>query len=235
MNQRGMRSPAYHARPADAGGIRDPPFSPMGSEPRWRSHHDRTSATTPCTIPNDWDRTGLPAWTYHSAGAVRAGTRKAVPDPLADRRATSATFPPPATGWPLTCWANAPWSCAGRMAWCAPFTTCAAIAARGWSMATRGIARARIVCPFHGWVYNLDGTLRGAAQPTSFGEHGSREVRPETDRTGRFSRLSLPALCRGPQPDGRRHCWPPMPPISPPIAAKSCCRSTCRAGPPICR
>ncbi len=26
-----------------------------------------------------------------------------------------------------------------------------------------------MVCPFHGWVYNLDGTLRGAAVPDSFG------------------------------------------------------------------
>lgn len=25
-----------------------------------------------------------------------------------------------------------------------------------------------LACPFHGWVYNLDGTLRGAAQPRSF-------------------------------------------------------------------
>ena len=25
-----------------------------------------------------------------------------------------------------------------------------------------------IICPFHGWVYNLDGTLRGAAEPGSF-------------------------------------------------------------------
>ncbi len=28
-----------------------------------------------------------------------------------------------------------------------------------------GNCRNSIVCPFHGWVYNLDGTLRGAAQP----------------------------------------------------------------------
>ena len=27
-----------------------------------------------------------------------------------------------------------------------------------------------IVCPFHGWVYNLDGTLRGAAQPRNLPE-----------------------------------------------------------------
>ena len=28
-----------------------------------------------------------------------------------------------------------------------------------------GTCRSAIICPFHGWAYNLDGTLRGAAQP----------------------------------------------------------------------
>lgn len=32
----------------------------------------------------------------------------------------------------------------------------------------KGHCRNALVCPFHGWVYNLDGTLRGAAQPQSF-------------------------------------------------------------------
>jgi phenylpropionate dioxygenase-like ring-hydroxylating dioxygenase large terminal subunit len=27
-----------------------------------------------------------------------------------------------------------------------------------------------LVCPFHGWVYNLDGTLRGPARPETFGD-----------------------------------------------------------------
>lgn len=31
-----------------------------------------------------------------------------------------------------------------------------------------GHCRHALVCPFHGWVYNFDGTLRNAAQPTSF-------------------------------------------------------------------
>lgn len=30
-----------------------------------------------------------------------------------------------------------------------------------------GTCRSAIICPFHGWAYNLDGTLRGAAQPGS--------------------------------------------------------------------
>ena len=34
----------------------------------------------------------------------------------------------------------------------------------------KGNCRGSIVCPFHGWVYNLDGTLRGAARPSSFGD-----------------------------------------------------------------
>lgn len=33
-----------------------------------------------------------------------------------------------------------------------------------------GHCRHALVCPFHGWVYNFDGTLRNAAQPTSFPE-----------------------------------------------------------------
>ena len=29
----------------------------------------------------------------------------------------------------------------------------------------KGTCKSAIICPFHGWTYNLDGTLRGAAQP----------------------------------------------------------------------
>ena len=32
----------------------------------------------------------------------------------------------------------------------------------------QGHCKNAIVCPFHGWVYNFDGTLRGAARPNSF-------------------------------------------------------------------
>lgn len=32
----------------------------------------------------------------------------------------------------------------------------------------RGTCKAAMICPYHGWAYNLDGTLRGAAQPKSF-------------------------------------------------------------------
>ena len=38
----------------------------------------------------------------------------------------------------------------------------------------KGTCKNALVCPFHGWVYNLDGTLRGAARPRSF---------PDLDKT----------------------------------------------------
>ena len=34
----------------------------------------------------------------------------------------------------------------------------------------RGQCRGAIICPFHGWVYNLDGTLRGPARPETMGD-----------------------------------------------------------------
>lgn len=34
----------------------------------------------------------------------------------------------------------------------------------------RGHCKSALVCPYHGWAYNLDGTLRGAARPKSLPE-----------------------------------------------------------------
>ena len=32
----------------------------------------------------------------------------------------------------------------------------------------KGVCKSALTCPFHGWTYNLDGTLRGAAQASTF-------------------------------------------------------------------
>jgi phenylpropionate dioxygenase-like ring-hydroxylating dioxygenase large terminal subunit len=39
----------------------------------------------------------------------------------------------------------------------------------------QGRCTSAIVCPFHGWVYNLDGTLRGAARPSTLPALDSKE------------------------------------------------------------
>ena len=157
-----------------------------------------------------------------------------IPDPLAGCGPCQRHSRPRRLAWPSICWANGRSSCAGRTAWSAPFTTCAATGARGWWMGRQGHCRGAIVCPFHGWVYNLDGTLRGAAQPDSFGDmdrdkFGLKPIEMQILHGFMFLRFR-PA---------RSPLWPtclrPMPPISRPIGWTKLCRSPPRAGAPICR
>ncbi len=117
-------------------------------------------------IPENWDRSGLPAWTYFNDELLSLETE------VLFRR-----------HWQLACHqADLPepgdYVC---------FDLCGeravilrgedgAIRAfhnvcrhRGSRVATepKGSCRSALVCPFHGWSYNLDGTLRGAAKPKS--------------------------------------------------------------------
>jgi phenylpropionate dioxygenase-like ring-hydroxylating dioxygenase large terminal subunit len=119
-------------------------------------------------IPNDWDRRGLPAWTYHSTALFElersqvflthwqvVGHECDLPNPgdwlafdllgeravvMRDQDGTVRAF----------------------------HNLCRHRGARVVD-GEKGHCKGAIVCPFHGWVYNLDGTLRGAAQPKSFG------------------------------------------------------------------
>ena len=124
-------------------------------------------------VPNDWDRRGLPGWSYHS---------KALLD--LEREHVFVTH----------------WQIVGHVSDVATpgdYVTVdmvgeRALIVRGKDGIVRGfhnLCRHRgsrvvaeehghcknaLVCPFHGWVYNLDGTLRGAARPRSF---------PDLDKT----------------------------------------------------
>lgn len=117
--------------------------------------------------PNGWDRAGLPAWTYHS-------------DALFDLERTNVFLNH--------------WQVVGHVSdvphagdWLAfDILGERALVMRGQDGIVRafhnlcrhrgarvvdgaaGQCRGAIVCPFHGWVYNLDGTLRGVARPESF-------------------------------------------------------------------
>lgn len=120
-------------------------------------------------VPNGWDRRGLPAWTYHSDALFEL-----------ERRHLFLNH------WQLACHINdvpAPgdWRSFDLLGE-------RAIVVRGQDGVVRafhnlcrhrgarvvdgmaGQCRGAMICPFHGWVYNLDGTLRGAARPESFGD-----------------------------------------------------------------
>jgi phenylpropionate dioxygenase-like ring-hydroxylating dioxygenase large terminal subunit len=125
-----------------------------------------TQNSTRKNPPKDWDRSGLPGWSYHSEALLELETE---------------IFK---THWQIACHiSDIP--DAGNFQ---TFDLCGerAIILRGSDMEVRafhnicrhrgsrlvttdqGKCKNALICPFHGWVYNLDGTLRGAAQPESF-------------------------------------------------------------------
>ena len=124
-------------------------------------------------IPNNWDRRGLPGWAYHSEALLELEKEHVFRNH---------------------------WQIAGHVSdveEAGDYLTLDVVGERalvvrgkdGEVRAFHNICRHRgsrvvadnqgncknaLVCPFHGWVYNLDGTLRGAARPRSF---------PDLDKT----------------------------------------------------
>lgn len=118
------------------------------------------------TLSNHWDRGGLPAWSYFSEDLLEAEKE------LLFR-----------SHWQLVCHVNDVATPGDYIA--TDFVGERALVVRGKDGVVRafhnlcrhrgsrvvgderGHCRSAIICPFHGWVFNLDGTLRGASQPDS--------------------------------------------------------------------
>ena len=124
------------------------------------------------TIPNDWDRRGLPGWTYHSPALFELERTEVF---LKSWQIVGHVNDIPARGDWMT------FDLLGDRA----------VIMRGQDGQVRafhnlcrhrgarvvdgqaGNCRGAIVCPFHGWVYNLDGSLRGAAPDRAFRDRRS--------------------------------------------------------------
>jgi phenylpropionate dioxygenase-like ring-hydroxylating dioxygenase large terminal subunit len=151
-------------------------------------------------VPNDWDRRGLPAWTYHSPALFRlerdhvflthwqvAGHESDIPAPgdwltfdLMNERAILMR---------------------GQDGVIRAFhNLCRHRGARVVD-GDRGHCKGAIVCPFHGWVYNLDGTLRGVAQPSTFGPLDKAAFGLKPIDLGTFHGFLFVRFKPGPQPD----------------------------------
>lgn len=121
-------------------------------------------AMTSETQTNDWDRSGLPAWSYFSPDLLEAEKE------LLFRQ-----------HWQLVCHVSDVPEPGDYVA--SDFIGERALVVRGRDNKVRafhnlcrhrgsrvvgddkGHCKSAIICPFHGWAYNLDGTLRGAARP----------------------------------------------------------------------
>lgn len=116
--------------------------------------------------PPDWDRSGLPAWSFFSAEMLEL-----------EKEVLFRSH------WQAVCHSNDIPNAGDFVT--LDFVGERALILRGQDGEVRafhnlcrhrgsrvvaessGTCRSAIVCPFHGWAYNLDGTLRGAAQPAT--------------------------------------------------------------------
>jgi phenylpropionate dioxygenase-like ring-hydroxylating dioxygenase large terminal subunit len=150
-------------------------------------------------IPNDWDRKGLPAWTYHSP-ALFALEREHVFLTHWQLAGHVCDIPSPGDWLSFDLLGERAVVMRGQDGVVRAFhNLCRHRGARVVD-GDKGQCKGAIVCPFHGWVYNLDGSLRGAARPDSFGElkredFGLKPIEMETFHGFIFLRFSP-----GPQP-----------------------------------
>ena len=120
-------------------------------------------------VPNNWDRRGLPAWAYHSEALFALEKQQVflrhwqVAGHVSDLSA-------PGNWLSFDLLGERAVVMRGQDGVVRAFhNLCRHRGARVVD-GVQGQCRGAVVCPFHGWVYNLDGTLRGAAVPTSFGD-----------------------------------------------------------------
>jgi len=128
-----------------------------------------TAIGKPITIPNDWDRRGLPGWTYHSTALFELERQGVL---LNHWQVAGHVADIPAAGDWLTfdLLGERALVIRGRDGVVRAFHNLCRHRGARLADGTSGHCKSAMVCPFHGWVYNLDGTLRGAARPESFGD-----------------------------------------------------------------
>ena len=165
MNQRGLKSSAFNA-----GRLMPQEFDVHAFHqwvrqqlPRRLTMLDRIKSATKA---NDWDRRGLPGWTYHNQALHElevedvflrhwqvVGHINDVAKPgdyMAFDLGNERAFVVRGADGQLRAFHNLCRHRGSRIV-----------------TGTSGQCKNAMVCPFHGWVYNLDGTLRGAARLTA--------------------------------------------------------------------
>ncbi len=124
-------------------------------------------------IPNDWDRRGLPGWAYHSDALLELEKEHVfrnhwqIVGHVSDVQEPGDYLTMDVVG-------ERALVVRGKDGEVRAFHNICRHRGSRVVAENQGNCKNALVCPFHGWVYNLDGTLRGAARPRSF---------PELDKT----------------------------------------------------
>lgn len=151
------------------------------------------------SIPEKWDRCGLPGWTYHSQAFLELEKQEIF-----------------RKHWQIACHVSDLPEPGSYVA----FDMCGerALLLRGADGEVRafhnmcrhrgarvvadaqGSCKGALICPFHGWVYNLDGTLRGAARPKSFPDLDKVQFGLQPLETEIWNGFVFVRFEKGPQP-----------------------------------
>ncbi|WP_274627337.1 aromatic ring-hydroxylating oxygenase subunit alpha [Arvimicrobium flavum] len=124
-------------------------------------------------VPNDWDRSGLPGWSYHSPALLELEKEHVFRNHWQIVGHVS-DLPNAGDYLAMDVVGERALVVRGKDGQIRAFHNLCRHRGSRVVADTQGSCKNALVCPFHGWVYNLDGTLRGAARPRSF---------PELDRT----------------------------------------------------
>ena len=130
--------------------------------------HSRESS-----VPREWDRRGLPGWTYHSPALLEL-EREALFRTHWQIVGHVSDLPEPGSFTTLDVVGERALVVRGQDGVIRAFHNICRHRGSRVVAEEKGMCRNALVCPFHGWVYNLDGSLRGAARPRSF---------PDLDKT----------------------------------------------------
>ncbi len=123
-------------------------------------------ATSP---PKNWDRRGLPGWTYSSEALFELEKREVF---QTHWQIAAHVSDLPRTGSYVTFDIGEERAVVvrGDDGVIRAFNNLCRHRGARVAPDAQGQCKNALVCPFHGWVYNLNGTLRGPARPKSFGE-----------------------------------------------------------------
>ncbi len=119
-------------------------------------------------IPADWDRRGLPGWTYRSDALFQLERERVFLNHW-QIAGHESDIPAPGDWLSFDLLGERAVIMRGKDGVVRAFhNLCRHRGARVVD-GEKGHCKGALVCPFHGWVYNLDGSLRGPSQPKTFG------------------------------------------------------------------
>ena len=121
------------------------------------------------TVPEEWDRRGLPGWAYHSPALLELEKERVFRTHWQIIGHVS-DVPNPGDYITMDVVGERALVVRGKDGVVRGFLNMCRHRGSRLVAGDKGTCRNALVCPFHGWVYNLDGTLRGAARPRSFPE-----------------------------------------------------------------